>query len=192
MERLSVDVIIIEQELGFSQQGRNDVNQSTKPWDVGSHPVLLTVDKKCLGTLEVIWPIFMIENDWKWVRWLPFMTAPINKMQRKWCFWGSVTKSDTSFIWLFSISLSFGMPTLKLHVVRSAGTWRPCVGALVDNPRWGPINSQHWLTDMGLNIYLDDSRPRRGATELRMSRSESRCHHWALPKLHIWKQNWSF
>lgn len=31
MERLSVDVIIIEQELGFSQQGRNDVNQSTKP-----------------------------------------------------------------------------------------------------------------------------------------------------------------
>lgn len=30
MERLSVDVIIIEQELGLSQQGRNDVNQSTK------------------------------------------------------------------------------------------------------------------------------------------------------------------
>lgn len=31
MERLPVDVIIIEQELGFSQQGGNDVNQNTKP-----------------------------------------------------------------------------------------------------------------------------------------------------------------
>lgn len=40
-----VDMTMVELEVGFSQQQGNGVNKSAKPWDLGSHPVLLTMDK---------------------------------------------------------------------------------------------------------------------------------------------------
>lgn len=53
-----LEVMMVELEVELSQVGENGVNKSTNPWNRGGYPVLLTVDKNYLSTVEVIWPIF--------------------------------------------------------------------------------------------------------------------------------------